>query len=152
MQQNTYTVLFEGTVTTAKTLIQLKAGASRKVELLRAWISQSSVTADDTGEALLLRYTSAGTVTSATPIKHNPDGQAAQAVGGTAATGTNATAEGSTSIENIILEGFSVLAGWVWLPTPEERIIVPPAGFLALKSNFDITSANIIAGMTFREF
>lgn len=147
--QGVYTVLFEGTVTTAKTLIQLKAVNS--LELLRAWITQSSVTADDTGEALLLRYDTAATVTSATPVKHNPLSQAAKAVGGTAATGTNATVEGSTNIENIVLEGFSVLAGWSWLPTPEERILVPAGGFLGLKSNLDITSANIIAGMTFRE-
>lgn len=147
--QGVYTVLFEGSVTTAKTLIQIKA--VNPLEVLRAWITQSSVTADDTGEALLLRYDTAGTVTSATPVKHNPLSQAAKAVGGTAATGTNATVEGSTNIESIVHEGFSVLAGWSWLPTPEERILVPAGGFIGLKSNLDISAANIIAGITFRE-
>lgn len=153
MQQNTYTVAAKiSGVTTAKTLIQLKAGSTRKIEVLRAWITNASVTADDTAEALLLRYTTAATVTSATPVKHNTVAQAAGAVGGTSATGTNAGAEGTGSIENIVYEAFSVLAGWVWLPTPEERIIVPVSGFFALKSNLTIASTDLVAGITFREF
>jgi hypothetical protein len=30
-------------------------------------------------------------------------------------------------------DNFSVLNGWLWVPTPEERIIVGPSGILGLK-------------------
>jgi hypothetical protein len=146
-----YTVKIKiSAVTTAKTLIQIKAGTASALEILRAWLTQSNVTVDDNAEALILRKTAAATVTSATPVLHDPSDQAAKAVGGTTATGTNASTEG-TDGDELIHEGFSILAGWTWLPTPEERIIVPQAGFIALKSAIDVTSADIVCGITFRE-
>lgn len=138
------------TVTTAKTLIQIKAGSASAVEILRAWITNGSVTADDNVEGVIVRKTAAATVTSFTPILHDPSDQAAKAVGGTSATGHSASVEG-TDGDIVIREGFSVLAGWIWLPTPEERVVVPQAGIVAVKSNITIASATLIAGVTFRE-
>lgn len=151
MSRGVYSVTASiATVTAAKTLIQLKAGPNTAIELLRAWITNGSVTTDDNVEGQILRKTAAATVTSFTPLKFNPLDGAADSVGGTTATGTNASAEG-TDGDILAREGFSILAGWVWLPTPEERIVVPSAGFLALKSAITITSATLICGMIFRE-
>jgi len=145
-----YTVAFSGVITTAKTLIQIKAGASSALELLRASITNTTVDASDSGSAEILRKTAAATVTSFTPLLYDPSDQAAKAVGGTTATGHTATAEG-TDGDILVDEGFNVLNGWLWLPTPEERITVPQGGIIALKSGTTITSATLKALMVFRE-
>lgn len=146
--QGTYTAIFEAAAhTNAITLLELQAPSTGMIELLRASISQSDVTTDDNAEALLLRYDIGITGTSASKIKHSANSQAAAATAKHTATG-----EGSTNIENIVLEGFSVLAGWTWLPTPEERIWVPPSAFIGLKLNVAITAANLIASLTWREY
>lgn len=142
-----YTTTYEAATTSAVTLLELQAPSTGPIEILRATITQSSVTADDNAEALILRYDTGITGTANTEIKHNANSPTA---GATAK--HTATVEGSVNIENIILEGFSVLAGWTWLPTPEERIWVPPSKFIGLKSNVAITSANLIATLTWREY
>jgi len=138
------------TVTTAKTLIQIKAGTASALEILRAWITNGTVTTDDNVEGIIVRKSAAATVTSFTPLLFDPSDQAAKAVGGTAATGHTATVEG-TDTDVLVREAFSVLAGWTWLPTPEERMVVPQGGIIALKSNIAITSATLVCGMIFRE-
>ena len=138
------------TLTTAKTLIQIKAGAATSLEILRAWISQTTSETSDTSEAQVLRKSATATVTSFTPLLFEVSDQAAKAVGGTSATGINASGEG-TDGDILIREGFNVLAGWTWLPTPEERIFVEPAGFIGLKFNVNISSATLVYGMIFRE-
>ncbi len=148
--QGVYSIKFSGAITAAKTLLQVKAGASTMLELIYASITNSDNDASDTGSAEILRKTVAATVTSQTPFLFNPASQVADAVGGTAATGDTATAEG-TDGDIIWDEGFNVLNGWVWMPTPEFRIIVPAAGILGLVSRTTITSANIKAMMVFHE-
>ncbi len=138
------------TVTTAVTLIQIKAGAANGLEILRVWATNTSVTADDRAEFQILRKTAAATVTSFTPIQHNESHAAAAAVGGTTATGHTATDEG-TDGDIIIREGTTVLAPWYWHPTPYEQIIVPAGGIIALKSAIAITSATLVCGVTFVE-
>ena len=137
-------------VTTAQSLIQIKAGASTMVEILRAWISNTTSETSDTGIAEIHRNSAAATVSSQAALKHHDSDQAAKAVNGTAATGIDATGEGTPG-DVLIVEGFNVLAGWTWLPTPEERIWVPPAGFLLLKSDLAISSVTLACGITFRE-
>ena len=138
------------TITTAVTLLQIKAGSASALEILRAWITNGTASADDIFEAQILRKTAAATVTSFTPLLFDPSDQAAKAVGGTAATGHTATDEG-TDGNILVREAASILAGWTWLPTPEERIVVPQGGFIALKSGITITSATLVCGMIFRE-
>lgn len=120
------------TVSTAITVIQIKAGASNPLELLRVHASQRGSVTSVQERMQILRKTAAATVTSATPLKYDPSAQAAGAVGGTSATGITATAEG-TDGDVLVDEGFNVLTGWTWLPTPEERILVPVSGIVALK-------------------
>ena len=137
-------------VTAAKTLLQIKAGSATPLEILRVWLENGSVEVDDTMEVQLLRKLAGATVTSFTPILFEPSDQAAKAVGGTSATGHTATAEG-TDGDILIREGASILAGYTWLPTPEERILVPPGGIIALKTALTVNSMVMICGIIFRE-
>jgi len=145
-----YIVKFSGTVTTAKTLLQVKVGAAISMELLYASITNKSNDASDSSSVEILRKTVAATVTSQTPLLTTVGDQAAKSVGGTAATGDTATAEG-TNGDILVDEGFNVLNGWVWMPTPETLIEVPAAGLLALKIGTDIASATIKGMMIFKE-
>ena len=132
-----------------KTAIQVKAGASVAVEILRAWVSQYTLDSDDRFNVRLLRKTAAATVSSLTPVLLSPGDQAAASVGGTSATGFNASAEG-TNGDTVLTDGASALAGWLYLPVPEERIIVEPAGIIALHVSA-VTSASYVCGVVFRE-
>ena len=123
----TYTVKMENTsVSAAITLIQIKPGIS-SVVILRVKVSQSSSTTSAMLDVSLGTCTGTATVTSATPTPHDIDGAAAKAVGGTSATGVNASGEGTTRTD-IKRSSFNVLTGYEWIPTPEERIEVPGGG------------------------
>ncbi len=137
--------------TAAKTLIQIAAASGNPLELLRCTITQDNGDASEQTRALIRRKSAAATVTSFTPILLDPDGIAAKAVGGTALTGTNASAEG-TPTDIIVDEGFNILSGFIWVPTPEERIRVNGGGFIGLELAATIVAADISAQMFFREF
>jgi hypothetical protein len=146
-----YTVLMEDTsVSGAITLIQLKP-VTVTLLLLRAWISQRNLTASAQQRVQILRKSAAATVTSFTPRPYGGSDQAAKSVGGASATGVNASGEG-TDGDVLVADAFNILNGWLWVPTPEERITVPAGGFLALKLPAAPGSAmNINAGMVFAE-
>lgn len=130
----TYAVRLAPTAITAgKTLIQIKSGSASPLEILSARIFQVTKTTSEMLEVNILRKTAAATVTSATPLKADPNDPASGAVGGTSATGTNATAEGTDG--DILEDGmWNVLNGeWLYMPLPEDRIWVPAAGIIALK-------------------
>jgi hypothetical protein len=136
-----YTVLNKAvTVSTAITVIQLKAGANNGMEILRASATQHGSTTSAQESICLVRKSAAATVTAAvdatdttaTITRRDPNQAAASATLGTTATGITASGEGTDA--NIVLrEGFNVLNGWMHLPVPEERTYVPPAGIIALK-------------------
>lgn len=118
-------------VSTAITLLQIKAGTAKAVRILRAWVAQSGSTTSTMQRIRLVRKSAAATVTSFTPILLT-GAQAANAAGGTSATGHTASGEGTDG--DILLDDvFNILNGWVWIPTPEERIIVPVGGMIGLK-------------------
>ena len=139
-------------VSGAVTLIQVKAGANSGLEIVRASVSQSGSTTSTMQRVQVLRKTGAATVTSFTPLLMNPNDSAAQAVGGTSATGTNASAEG-TDGDILVNECFNIVGGWLYLPVPEERPQVIPAGIIGLKFPAAPGSAlTITAQIVFREF
>lgn len=119
-------------VSGAITLVQIKAGTSRAVELIRAWVSQSGSTTSAMQRVQIVRKSGAATVTSFTPIKMAGGSPTADAAGGTSATGTNASSEG-TDGDVLIADACNVLTGWLWVPTPEERIVIPAGGIVGLK-------------------
>lgn len=140
-----YTISLDATVvSTARTLIQYNAPATRVAVVLRAWVSQTLSETSTQEEVQLLRVTTAGTGTAATP---RPVGSFAAAAG----TATvNHTAEG-TAGDSLGREGFNILNGWLYVPTPDEYEIVPPSGRIALKFPVAPASATWSAGLVIAE-
>lgn len=132
MYTGVYSVFMNAvSVSGAITLVQLKPVTVSAV-LLRAWCSQSgSITSAMQRIAILIK-SAAATVTSATPSPLFGSEQAAKSVGSTSGTGTNASVEGTDGTV-LIPDAFNVLNGWLWVPTPEERITIPAGVIIALK-------------------
>jgi hypothetical protein len=142
------------TISTAITALQLKPGTNGPVEILRCSMSQSGSTTSSQIAAGLIRKSAAATVTIAVAavnvLKGNPIAPTADASLGTSATGFTASAEG-TPTETTIKRGFNVLNGMEWLPTPEERVLVPQSGFIGLTFVTAPPSTVWYAEMAFRE-
>jgi len=137
-------------VSGAITLIQVKAVTTNPHEIIRASCWQSSSTTSAQQRLQLLRKSATATVTSFTPLLMNPGDAAAQAVGGAAATGTSASAEG-TDGDILVNEVFNVLNGWLYLPVPEERPFVAAAGIIGLKFPTAPAATTFTAQVVFRE-
>ena len=122
----------QASITAAKTLLQVKAGNSG-LWIVEARFFQITKTTSENLTLQWLRKSAAATVTSFTPLKLNPGAPSALAVGGTSATGYNASAEG-TDTDIIDEDIFNVInAGWLNIPIPEGRIWVPNGGIAGLK-------------------
>lgn len=136
-------------ISAAKTLVQVKSGAA-PLDIVSLRVFQTSRTAIELWELQMSVWTgspTAGTVTSATPAPANPTDPAALAVGGTGATGVNATVEPSGGTQTIIdNDVFSVQnGGWQYLEIPEGRYRVPQGGKLfTLKLNSAPSAASNI--------
>ena len=120
-------------VTAAISLLQITCGSTVPAQIIRAVLGQTSSTTSTQQAIQINRKTAAATVTAFTPLKNGPTTDpAASAVGGTSATGTNATAEGTDG--NILRQDvFNYLNGWLFLPTPKEYIFIDAPTSIALK-------------------
>lgn len=131
-----YTLRQSSTVSTAITVLQLKAGANNGFVIIRASLTQYGSTTSAQETISIVRKSGAATVTTAvagtTLLSRDPNQATASLSLGTSATGVTATGEG-TDGDVILQEGFNVLNGWLYIPVPEERIYVPPAGIIGLK-------------------
>ena len=127
------------------------------IEIMRAWASQAATaTAQNIGIKLAQKVSVFGTYTAVTPSPHLIGGSASGIAGGTAGAaataGTKASAEGAGTVTTILADAFDNLTGWLWVPTPEERIIVPQDTAIILKIIGTPTSlANWSAGITYTE-
>jgi hypothetical protein len=127
------------------------------IRILRAWCSQNETeTSQQLGIMLALQASAFGTYTSTTPTPHFVNGPASTIVGGTtgaeATSGTDSSANAAGTRTPIIYDGFNNLNGWLWVPTPEERLIVPTDTAIVLKmvgTATTLTGWN--AGITFEE-
>lgn len=154
-----YTVRLSSTaITAAKTLIQIKTGAA-PIDIVSARIFQFTKTSAELLNVQGIFYTSAptfGTVTSYTPDPGNGLDVAALAVGGTSATGVNASAEPSGGTSVVRFEtSWNVLGGeWLYQPTPEERETVKQGGlgFMFKLNTAPAASMNIGAIVKFIEY
>ena len=127
----------------ASTLVILHSanGATNRgsyLRILRAWVSQEETeTSQQLGVALGLKASAFGTYTSTTPANLAIGSFLSAIVGSTAgvagSAGTDASAEGAGTFTPIIEDGFNNLNGWLWVPTPEERIVLTPDVAVALK-------------------
>jgi hypothetical protein len=149
----TYSVRLTPTsISAAKTLIQIKTGAA-PVEIIRVRVTQSTLTAIAYWNLQLKRSSAAATVTSFTPLKYNPNDPISLAVGGTAATGVNASVEGTdTDIDDETQ--WNVINGeWVHLPVPEERIWIPQSSIWGVKLNTAPSVASLVGAIVvYREW
>ena len=120
-------------VTAAITIIQIKAGATVPLQIVRCVVAQSSSTTSTQLSVQICRKSGAATVTSFTPITTGPaTDPAASAAGGTTTTGTNATAEGTDS--NIIGQDvWNYLNGWQYVPSPKEYKYIDAASIVGVK-------------------
>lgn len=134
----------------------LSSGGSN-IRILRAWCGQGATeTSEQLGIMLALQASAFGTYTSTTPTPHFVGGRVSGIVGGTTGAegtaGTDASANAAGTKTPIIYDGFNNLNGWLWVPTPEERIILPADTAIVLAMVGTATTlTNWSAGITYEE-
>jgi hypothetical protein len=144
MADNSYTVVMENqTIVADATLVIIHAAASwgtagSLLEVKRCTISQQGTsTSQQLGAIIARKVTAFGTYTSTTPTPHIIGAAASAIVGGTtgaaATSGTDASAEGAGAVTAIHTEGFNNLSGFLWVPTPTERLLLGPDQVVILK-------------------
>src|SRR5260370_168271 len=124
MARGKYSYSFQAqTVSTAITLLEITAPSTAVLVIYRAWINANTTTA---GAANIRLLRKPGTITGTAPPPPPAPLDASAASGATVK--WKATGEGTDG--NIIYDDWFRVDGgpWVWLPVPEERIIVPPSG------------------------
>lgn len=143
---NPYKITNTATHATAITILQARAHATRPLVVIRAWC-ESAATTTAIATIQLIRQTTAGTMTTLSPgpLPMRPNVPTA---GMTA--GHTATAE-PTPTDVLVHESFNVVNGWLWLPTPDEQIVIPAAGFLGMKFSVAPASQTWTYGMTLVE-
>jgi hypothetical protein len=136
-------VMANTTIVADATLVIIHAdstAASRgsTLQILRAGVSQNgTATSQQLGIILGAKVTAFGTYTAATPTSHVIGGVASAITGATtgaeSTAGVDASAEGAGAVTPIVQDGFNNLNGWLWVPTPEERITLLPDAAIVLK-------------------
>jgi len=124
-----YAIQVDGGSLTAAitTLIEFTAPATKTCIVTRAWVAQSSNTTSAQQRAQILRRSTAST--NVGTALTNPLDAGDTAFGGTAR--ALATVLGTAGAV-LYADAFNWSNGWLWLPVPEERIIVPGGGILSL--------------------
>lgn len=111
-----------------QTLIEFTAATNQSVIVLRAWCSQKGSTTSAQQDINIIRKSAAGT--GVTAPNANPKDASDTAFAGTVR--GLCTTEGTLGVD-LIADSFNWVNGWIWLPVPEERIIVKGAGILGLR-------------------
>ncbi len=145
--------------TTTLAFINPPAAPNVSLDILRIWVSQTgSTTSAMQRIQLVTQVTAFPTLTAATPAAHNRADSVSAILGGTAGAagtaGVNASAEGAGAKTVIFSDGFNVLNGWLWVPTPEEQIVLPPGYAQGLGVYFPAAPASLTAwnvGLSYRE-
>lgn len=141
------------------TLIIINPVAGTVIEIIRAWVSQhANATSAQQRIHLGTKATAFGTYTAATPEKIKTGDPASGITGGTAGAagtaGINASAEGGGTLTEKIPDAFNVLNGWLWIPTPNETIMVRAADSLAFVMHFPAAPTTLTGwnfGVVYRE-
>jgi hypothetical protein len=150
------TIIASSDMVIIRTASALSTRASN-IRILRAWCSQNETeTSQQLGILLGLQASAFGTYTSTAPTPHVINGAASGIAGGTTAaaatSGTDASANAVGTKTPLIYDGFNNLNGWLWVPTPEERILVPVDTAIVLAM---VGTATVLtgwnAGITFEE-
>ena len=141
------------------TLVAAMPSATVGFEVIRAWVGQSgSTTSAQQRIQLATKVTAFQTVTSVTPQKLKINDPVSGIAGDTTIAagkcGVNASAEGAGPLTVLWEDVFNVLNGWLWVPTPDERIIMPPGTSSAFCIYFPVAPSSLTnwsAGMVIKE-
>jgi len=150
------TIIANGELVTISTAAAIGTRASN-IRLLRAWCGQiETETSQQLGIQLCQQASAFGTFTATTPTPHVVGGAASGIAGGAAqaaaTAGTDASANAAGAKTVILSDGFNNLTGWLWVPTPEERIIMPVSTVVTLAMIGTATAlTGWSAGITFEE-
>ena len=153
---NNQTIIASGDLVIIHTDSTLATGGSN-IRILRAWCAQGATeTSEQLGIQLALQASAFGTYSSTTPAPHFIGGRVSGIAGGTAGAegtaGTDASANAAGTKTPIIVDGFNNLNGWLWVPTPEERIVIPADTAIVLAMIGTATTlTNWYAGITYEE-
>lgn len=153
MTGHMYTASFSAVAVTAiQDLFQLLASATVPIIIHSVRIGQSSDAGDSEAEMLQVQLsTSDMTVngsggTAPTPARHSPGSP----VAATVSEANNTTQSTVTTV--VVSDTFNVQAGWLYLPTPEERItVLPTDGFIVELPAAPTDSLTMSGSITFEE-
>jgi len=131
-------------------------------EIIRMWVSQNAnATSNQQGIRWGFKASAyQSTMTSTTPAKLKSSDPvslisgAATIAAGTAAVGLSTGTEGAGAVTVIGSDNFNVLNGWLWVPTPNETIMLNSASAFCFTMQFPaapVTTTNWTFGLTFRE-
>jgi hypothetical protein len=122
------------TVVADETVIFLRAATALSsrgsiLEIMRITVDQQGTsTSQQLGVIVGIKASAFGTYTSTTPqplaLGTVASGITGSTTGAAASAGTDASAEGAGAVTTIWSNGFNNLNGYLWVPTPEERMIV----------------------------
>ncbi len=146
------------TIVGGATLVFINPDSDVGIEILRCWIGQDGTeTAEQQRVALETQVSGFPTLTSVGPVPHLL-GATSLIVGATngavGTSGIDASAEGAGAKTEIIVDNFNNLNGYLWLATPEERIILrasASSGFGLQLQSTPTTLTGWSFGVTFAE-
>ena len=131
---NTYAVSASFTPgAAANTVFQIATTAAKPIEIFRLEVTeQGSATSAQMGLTLnqVNGAASVWATSSPAPKKLNPSDNAASSTVTAYTSGT--TTDGASPVV-ILQSGFNVLSGYLYLPVPEERIIIPVSQWFTVK-------------------
>jgi hypothetical protein len=143
----------------AVTLVFVNVGSTCTIEFLRMWASQSSTNNTAQQRVQINTQVSAfPTLVSQTPAKTKLLDPASQITGGAAGAagtaGVNASAEGAGSKTILYPDAFSVVNGWLWVPTPPETFMLNAGGASGMGLHLPVAPGSLgnwNGGMVYRE-
>jgi len=147
------------TVAGVTTLVAIRPNTNCALEIIRMWAGQSA-TATSAQQRIQWGRQAAvlPTVVSATPQKMKEGDPVSQIIGGTSlAVGTcgiNASAEGGGVKSPIGHDSFNNVSGFLWLPTPDETIVLSPSSALSFYLFFPTAPGSLTGwdfGVVYRE-
>lgn len=150
------TIIASSEMVTIRTAAAIGTRASN-IRILRAWCGQgANETSEQLGVQIVLQASAFGTFTATAPAPHVLGGAASGIAGGTAqaaaTSGTDSSANAAGTKTVIVADSFNNLNGWLWVPTPEERIVMSADTCICLAMVGTATAlGNWTAGMTFEE-
>lgn len=143
-----YAISFEAqAVTTAKDLLYLAAPSTMTLCVIRAWIGQDGGVTSEMGRVLIQRCSTTNSGTGITPQPLEVGDPASSATAGYLTTDNT-----RTGIPEVGPRPFNWVVGDEWVPSPEERIWIPPSGKLVYRLDLAPgASKTVSAGLIFIE-